>query len=782
MFVLSIATILNIIKINESIIMDNCYETYGTYSVIIREASVVDKIDKLKSDANIKSVYAINYQGYEYGDKYYNIYNGGEEILTYKGIELIEGTYPKNESEIAVERSYLYEMGIESNDMLGSKISIPDENGDKKSEYLVTAIVKFSSAIVGENTEVSVITNKSDKKNNSVYFELKSIENYVNKLNGIAEKYEIDRNKCYINFDLFAVLGALEGEIDVERNTNAYYFIFLIILICSLIAVYNIMKIFINDMYNDIAIINLLGVSKEIIAVSMLLFVGLLMILGILAGTGISFACAFPIINLFVSKKISYGYMIENMRFDLFGVSICVYFAVIMLLVVPIIINIYRLSAGELKKRGFSSYKGKIKKQKNLFSMKKNFFVGKFAIKNILLYKLNSIINIFAIALSVSVFVVGLYFVKINIQSFGYYPNYDYKIIYNYTIDEEKPCEFYNELCRMKEVEVYPEYVRYMEVKLPLECISDSLEKYLSQNINTDIGFDELYNTDKNVNVTLMGYNQKQIDKLCEVNDLEKVVLANDEMIILSKTIPLRGDIGFEVCAKTGMKVTIDGNKNEQKREFTVKKIVDELSVYPNSGVNTICVIINEEIFKTITEMKYPEIFYIDVMEGYEKSIENKLVGNDFYELSKPEEEDKNLKEVSEVLTRMIIFFFVIIVITIIIALFCSMYNRVNLSINDYISYKSIGISNGKISKILGLEIGILFVLNMIIAFVGSYGFTYLLQDIILGDIGNYLYKFPVNLFLISESITLIIMIACTVPMFVKVYKIKVVEYLKDVS
>jgi hypothetical protein len=77
-----------------------------------------------------------------YDEKNYSYYYATEDIFSYMGVDLIDGVFPANENEIAVERSLLCALGKQSDQMLGCTISLPN----REEPYTVTAIIQFNSS------------------------------------------------------------------------------------------------------------------------------------------------------------------------------------------------------------------------------------------------------------------------------------------------------------------------------------------------------------------------------------------------------------------------------------------------------------------------------------------------------------------------------------------------------------------------------------------------------------------------------------------------------------
>lgn len=652
--ILAIVSTLNIIKSNEQIMLDELYKTYGSYTISIEDASAINKLDILKTDKSIVNVFPLMVKQYNYDNQKYCCYYTNEDVFSQIGVELIDGSFPKKENEIAVERSTLFEKGITSSEMIGSSISIPISSTGRKKEYIVTGIVQFSSASTEKGEAINALLLGENSKYNRILIQIDSLENYEAVLDEITTKYGIDREKCYINFDLFMVLGILTDENVLHNNTSCYAFIYIIIFLGTIISLYNVLKLFINDVSKDIAIMNLIGVSKKDISASFFAYLISLLLIGIVLGLTLSFSVALPFVKVFLTQEMPLLKLMQCTRFDLLSVSIIIYIAITLIIFIPSIIKLHKFSASNLIRTNTLGYNKKTITSTHLFRFKKNNLVRQIAIKNISSNKCNTLINIIAIAVTVSILVVGLYFVELNLQAFGYNNDFDYKIEYDAEGDKEQQEEFYKSLIQREDIEVYSEYIARIKVKFDKDSLNKNYIDYLSQDISDDLSFIQESQPDVNVNVIILGYNQKQIDMLCNANNIDNVTLKKNEAIILTKTIPLRGNEGFDVNVKVDSIIPLSSNteNNTGYSNIVVKACAEKLSVYPTGYYNEICVIVTEDFFRELTDITYPNIIYLDVEDENIETVEKELTGNDFYTISIPREQERYLVNTNNILSK----------------------------------------------------------------------------------------------------------------------------------
>lgn len=782
--VLSIVTSLNIIKANEQIMLDELFSTFGRYTVSIEDEHSIKQIDNLKNDVHVKNVYPIFSNKFELENKSYSLYYSNKDVFSYLGAELIDGKYPSCANEIAVERSYLFELGFSTENMIGSKVTIPIDGKTSEREYVITGVIQFNHSNSNNQNEINFLLFNENKNYNNLLLEVSDLENYETILDNITEKYDIDKNKCYVNFDLFSALGIPTGENVLKSNTYYYIFIFIMIMLCTIITLYNIIKVFLKDISKDIATINLIGVSKKTIILSFLFYLILIICVGILLGCLVSFLLAIPFTNFFLTEELSFQNITQGFKFDLLITSLILYLLLTFLLAIPIIVRMQNISAMNLLRTSVSYGSNITKSSRHLFAPKKQFWRTKITFRNISLHKINILLNTVAIGFCISVLVIGMFFVELNIQSFGYSTDFDYKIEFDFDGDYEKQKTFFDNICNRQGINVFPEYVTEIQVNVPKECLSQKHIDYLGKNASDDLTFDYTFNNSLNIDVVVLGYNDQQLQELCELNNIDNIILENNDAVILNKTIPLRGKEGFNINIKAGDNIKINSyvNENANCKSLSVRETVDKLAVYPNGIYNKACIIIKDDLFKEFTEDYFPRTLYLNIDENNTNVVEKEITGNDFYTLTIPREQEAYIIRSNNILSRIVILFFVLILLTVGVSLFSSLYIRIYLLQNEYISYKCLGINNFNLAKIIVMEILFIFAIGAFASLIFSLISTFYMQNMLLGDIGRYLYAFPTGLFFTSLIVSFAIMCIGTIPILKQIYKINVITHLKNTT
>ena len=294
-----ITTTLIFIKTNEAATLDELFDMYGKYTVSI-EGDYFSTYEKIAADKNVNDSIAIYNNAFFKDHVEYTYYYGDEKSLDFININLVDGSFPVNDNEILIERNFLFNLGISETEMIGSTIVLPLDNKDNTGEFTVTGIITKNSIQQGEEPYNSfiVVFPINNVQPNKLLVQLTDMADFENIMDHITKKYDLDKDLCYINYDLFMALG-LVGESNVlKQNDLLYSFLYSIILLCTIISLYNFIKLMIYNSSTDMSILNLLGIPKNLIVSTLfaliisIIFVAAIM--GILFGIGIS--------NLIINK------------------------------------------------------------------------------------------------------------------------------------------------------------------------------------------------------------------------------------------------------------------------------------------------------------------------------------------------------------------------------------------------------------------------------------------------------------------------------------------------
>lgn len=487
--------------------------------------------------------------------------------------------------------------------MIGSTITLPIDDKGNTSEFIVTGIISKNSALLGGDTDKSltVVFPQNNIQPNQLLIQLTNIIDFENIMDYLTEKYDINKDLCYINFDLFMVLGFIGESNVLEQNNLFYSFLYIIILLCTVVSLYNFIKLMVYNSYSDIAILNLLGISKNLI-VSVLFFVIILITLvAALVGMSIGIGGSNLIISKFFDNLNTIHLFSHDFPHNTMIISILVYIIVAILIMLPIAIRIQKLSPNFLMQmRQTSPQKVKKKSNKHLFSQSNNLFTYKLSRNNIKSSKKSFNISVLALASSILVFVLGLYFLFVNLEVFGHETYMDYRVSYldSYTMSDDeltRKDELYYSLESMDNLcQVYPIYINKLGVEIDKKALSRQYIKYLQQSAEERIALSHGNLETAQMRVHILGYNQQQLEELYKKNGLNyNHELDDNEIIVLNTTLPTRSNIGFNLYFQKGDSINLDLYSDTDTdilpKDFNIKETVDELKTYPKAEANRIC-------------------------------------------------------------------------------------------------------------------------------------------------------------------------------------------------
>ena len=790
-----ITTILFFMKTNETSSLEESFDTYGKYTVRIEEDDLASYYEKLAEEPKVKDSFTCYKKEFAIDENNYTHLFADSKIIDFTSISLVDGSFPTKDNEILIERNYLFHMGISKDEMVGSKVVLPiDDKGNVK-EFIVKGVIVENTAIISGyvNDSLIVVFPENDLEPNQLLIQVTNLLDYKEIVDYIVEKYNIDEDVCYINFDLFLVWGFLEeGSNALKQNAILYYFLYTIILLCTIVSIYNFIKLMVYNSYSDIAILNLLGISKKVIVASLFILVLLIVLvsafLGILVGIG---ASNFIFLKLLNNTGIA-SIIIDDFPYKPLAVSIIIYIFVVALIMLPIIIQIQKLSPNLLMQTKIKQpKKSKKSLRKHLFKHKSKFFTYKLAKNNIKSNKSSFNISVFALACSILVFVFGFFFLFANSQIFGHETKMDYKVSFpdEFTVSREeiKKQEALYSMLEGKDVlcSVYPIYIGNLDADLKRDALSRQYIKYLQQSVEDRMALYQGNSDNVQLRIVILGYNDLQLQELYKKNGMDyKQILGDNEIIALNKTLPTRNVDGFKLNFQSGdyISMNLDSETANLPKEFIIKDVVDELETYPKAEANRICFIINENTYKKWMNINRPDEFYIkidSVNDNTREEIEELLIGDPNINIFFPEEEEAMLNASIRLLRTFITVFFIIIIFSSAISISSTLHIRIYTRETEYAMMNAIGISHKQLKEIVYCELFTTISRSIIVAGVLSYAGTYLMQVLMLGTVGRYMYEFPFPTFVFSCLITIVALFLMSIPILNRLKNMDTVMILK---
>lgn len=735
--------LLFIINGNETATIQQLYNTYGKYTAQIPKLEGRD-YSELYKDSRLESYHEINIQSVEEDGAVYNVYSSDENILSYLNLDLLEGEYPQQPNEIAVERKFLYRMGIQEQEALGKKIKFNDDI------YTIKGIVIAYEADFGNYVEdgYTCIINDSNIFPNKILLQIKDIRSYEQILDSFVEEYGINGDECFANFNLFTALGYTVGQDTFQSNRYLYFVIFFVIMLVVLHATGNYLRMWVDNVSGAIANMNLIGVSYGLIRKALILY--FMKWFAVYISVGVLISC---ILSIFIFQgmfsQIDISHIIAGFPARVLMFSILLYtifFFGKLMWISKDIKMINPINNMHTKKRAVKNLNGS---KMHLFTSKSKNYRWKIYRKNIRDDRFRVVISIIGISLTVSIFSIGSCFLTMNSQVFGHDTQMDYKIAFKpeyllETGEEQQQISFYNNLLEMNErLDVWPVYTEKVDTRLNRENLSIKYIEYLQRIQENNLLIDLQNNAEIPLRVTVLGYNEAQLKELYKLNNLEYTELENNQIIVLKNTVPLRGEVGFDLNFKKSQSIQLENATVEQ---YEISQVVERLPIYSPESYNSVCFIVNESTFKQRNKLKVPPSFYIKLKrEEYKTIIDSKVLGNPLVEITIPKEEERLLEESNKLLKGITISLLTIIIACIIYSINSNLILRYQINKEEYKIFNLLGVSYKDNIIILLYEVSELILGGIIISIPIVYMTTYIMQVLMLGDAGRYIYRFPVE-------------------------------------
>lgn len=210
---------------------------------LVEECYIMNDLGQVKTE-NTKS--DGNYEGFE-------LYSCNDAtILNHMFITIMEGSYPVSDHHILMDKEYLIKHNIPLT--IGSEISLYNNNDDKKT-YILSG---YYSAIT-DNTAIRPAFTKSDVNSKATVYVL--LKNPIN-IEGKIKKIILDLN-VELSYQVNEAFNLAKSDFFNIQNIGILIFVFLLILICGFLVIYNIYFIAITGEIKFYGLLKTLGTTSK---------------------------------------------------------------------------------------------------------------------------------------------------------------------------------------------------------------------------------------------------------------------------------------------------------------------------------------------------------------------------------------------------------------------------------------------------------------------------------------------------------------------------------------
>lgn len=763
---------LSVIKANETITVRNLLETYGNFSVSSEDENALSQKEQLAADPRIESVLPIGFFQAQLGKDHFQIIYASDQVSDFYNFKLVDGTFPKNENEVAIEKSYLFQQGLSESEMLGATISVPSSDGTEE-QAIVTGVLQVNKSISGFLDEIVILRSNQESMYTRLLIQIKDLEHYKSVLDSINEDYHLNKKKCYVNYDLFTALGITVGSNILESNTAYYRVIFFVLLLCSALTVYNLVKLLIKKLSEEISIMNLLGISSRSISLSLVELLGLVTVFGILLGLVLGFGVAIPATEFFLSARLPLSDLYKTFQYGRLGISIGILFGTALLVITPEILRLTKCSPNEFLRK--NTITPDAKKRPSLFEKKPIFWHWTLASRNIRSERFLSVISMLTVFASILAVTLAVYSIQMNKQSFLDETDYDYKVTFETfdldNMDGVQEKKLYDSWTADPDMQVFPNYSTTSSISFPVDWLSEKHKEYLEDQEQVYV-YDQLISV--SVPILILGYNDNQLAELADRNHLKQLSLSDDECIVLEKTVPFRGTEGFDIGWQVGETLKVPSYFEDTDSEYTIQTKVKDLAINSTGVYNRPCVIITEKAFQKLWQADYPDSLYVNTTK------EEAFIGYDCCTLEIPSEEKELFDTTNVTLTRVLSLLLSSIFASALLALASSFYLNLESRKGDFVLLNCMGIRKKDIMLIFLIERLREFVLGFALTLAPIYVLTLYIMQVLLDTRSTALYEYPVTIVL-CDALALLILIAFgSVLVSKKFLKEDMVSYLKE--
>jgi len=676
------------------------------------------------------------------------------ELFTYKAID---GKFPQNQNELAVQKSILGQ--IDKQAKIGRKITF-----DNKEYTLVGILENKAETSLAKSGVVLSINQKLDPKTSALVVEISSKANLktaLQELNQLA-----DENTILPNSKLISVQGGDDEGTGTGAIVELAGIIIGIVVICSIAVIYNSFQISIVERIRQFGLLRAVGATRKQIRTIVLGEATILVVIGVPLGLlfGIGFIYGISIAFKLIAED-SFLALQPVIDMPILGISagvgiICIYLSSF----IPVIFagNISPIvaisSASAIKKEN-------IKRRNNQIVRFIFGFEGVMAAKNMRRNRKRYIITVFSIVISVVLFITFHY--TLDMKSKTSPIPYELSMI-DFSVVSQEIKEEYK---MNKNLEDNIRNIRFVDkVYGDYRCyfFDAAISKDAQVKEVQDMG--DIYKT-----VTFNGSETTILDSCIAVYDKDSMDIAkkyvesgtidlkkmNQEngVILVGKRGLLAGDNSYDgpmANLKVGDEIALQDNNlklGEEKPEFgkgyvNKVKVMAIVKIEPFSrmgDMNVLQLMTTEEVAKQLVKNQTIRPFNLNIKitdvkkeEQVKASIENELISTPYLGLINHISENRKEQETA-LMIKLLAYGFIIVV-----SLIGSM-NVINtlttniiLRRKEFAALKSIGLTQKGLQKMVVIE-GLLYgIVGTIYGTVISCGLCYLIYTTLdaTGEIG----------------------------------------------
>ena len=685
----------------------------GYYHVILYDLTDED-VKEVSLNKDFSHMEVVKNLGTE-EDGDFGIFSESQDTFYYLKHKLIEGVYPKNNSEIIITDYY----AEKKNAAIGDTINIMNH------DYKVVGRVEGYSF---------QYTTDATNDNNMVYLTLKNPKNYkkdISELLGVSDYSKDDNNKKYgysihgelLNWEVFAFSDRINSML-----VSLVAIIIAIILATSVFSIRNSFAISTNEKLKTYGMLSSIGATRKQIRRMVLfegLYLGIVGIgLGLILGGFVTWILTILINYLITNANMVTDGWLLYYKFTWYPYVIAIIVGFVMIYLSTLSSSIKASRVSPIQNIRNSDNIKNPKKLKVPFYIRKIFKVGGvLSYKNLKRSKRKYRVTVISLTVSILVFIVAASFLDYGLKEVrNEYISLDYDVVVNaYNNEEIFESLDLNSLTSLAKSHVYywvdEPYMLYDVTHITNDLSKGTSCRKLGEDYNC-IGEKREYAYHNSVY-----YDDASFKEICKKLNID-YDKNKDKVIVLDNSIINRKEVRVSNYKK-GDLITLSHLVEDDSFDVEVAAVSNKrfwgIETHYGGGMN---LVMNQKYYKGKGKLKIMNIFY--ETKDADTLVENiEKISSDLY-VSNITEQAKQMKTMILIFSIFIYGFIIVVTLIGVTSVFNTINSNMELRRREFATLKSIGMTKREFN-------------NMILLEAVFYSFKSLFFGIILGIGGSYL-------------------------------------------
>lgn len=756
--------------------IEECENTYGTYAFRV-ESTDSEVLEQIQNESFVKRSLLSYWSVYDNGRAMFTTIEADEAFIEMSGYRISEGSYPAAEDEVAVTKYYLLQLGIASEDMIGSYISLPFE--DKDTKYKVTGIAEENRIFENDGYHYTTFLFCPHGRTNSLLIEIKDLSKAPDVNEKLLEKYPQLNEKVYINAGLIFSIHVDENVTVYDQFDRLRQTAVLLLTVCSAVILLNFMKLYLHRNRKNLAALRIMGVDRRLIAGTFLAAEFLVFILG--SGIGLT-------ISTVGVYRLFYGFANVRERFLSeypLGTVLLVLF--VNLLVISIVFAAFSFRMARMTANTAGKEEGNrhaFGHGKHLFGEKSRCYRIRFSLKDIRSRWIETLISVIGICGAGTILIILLYYarelnistVSNNTMNVRLQGMRDDGSAFPEKIDDKRILKLLEQFS--PQVERIGSYEMYGTTVLSASQMTEAMKEYVLKN-SGDMAFFRMSGK-IDAGVEILGYSREMLEQLIKEQNL--AFPEEGQAIIYSKTmISPVFQTEHKLTVGDCLDITFYGSEYEDI-SLEICGVSKELPLFADSDTADLLLVVSTEEFMKMFRYFEPQVYYLKyngTLSESDEAILRELYQFPTLFVSEPLQEAKELAEYGKAVEKLTLVLYAVFILLSLTLIAGSLYVNAYLREKEYCTLMAIGETAGGIFRIIIFRLLLMWFVSMALGFLISYPVTRVLFQEEFGNELLMFYQYPWTAFMWSQAAVLFSFAVISVPIYFNYKKKHSMEVLK---